>query len=270
MSELRIALPQPTRPFAEEVGASPGRLKIAFTSEPFLAADVHENCVKGLESTVGLCEQLGHDVTEASPRVDGRAFADAFLTLLCAETRLEIEEAEATLGKKATHRYFEPETWALSLLGKHVAALDFSRAVHFLHRSSRHMGSFFEDYDVLLTPTLSSPPLPTGTLQPNAAELVAMKLLDSLNASAVMNALADVRTIADRVFRFMPYTPIFNATGQPAMSVPLYWNEQGLPIGMQFVGRYGDDATLFRLAAQLEEARPWVGRVPPVAAHGAA
>jgi len=104
----------------------------------------------------------------------------------------------------------------------------------------------------------------TGALQPKGAEALAMKVLGSLNAGGLINALAGIEALADQVFRFMPYTPLFNASGQPAMSVPLYWNDEELPIGMHFVGRYGDEATLFRLAGQLEHAAPWFDRTPPI------
>ena len=102
----------------------------------------------------------------------------------------------------------------------------------------------------------------TGAFQPKGAEAFAIKLLGSLNAGRLIKALAGIEALADQVFEFIPYTPLFNATGQPAMSVPLYWNDEGLPIGMHFIGRYGDEATLFQLASQLEKANPWFDRIP--------
>jgi amidase len=132
--------------------------------------------------------------------------------------------------------------------------------------TARQIGEFFEKYDVLLTPTLAMPPVVTGTLQPKGIRAVAMKLLGRLNAGELINRLSGIDVLAQHVFEFMPYTPLFNVTGQPAMSVPLYWNDAGLPIGMQFVSRYGDEATLFRLASQLEKAKPWSERIPPICA----
>ena len=256
--------PPPPRPFLDEVGADPGELRIAFTSKPFLPSVVHDDCVKGLETTAKLCQDLGHQVVEVAPQIDGEAFARAFLTMVCGETRAEMEEAEVLLGRKATSRDFEPATWAVALLGRQITAAEFSKAIRLLHRSARQIGQFFEEYDVLLTPTLAMPPVVTGALQPKGAEAFAMKLLGSLNAGRLINALAGIEALADQVFEFIPYTPLFNATGQPAMSVPVYWNDEGLPIGMHFVGRYGDEATLFRLASQLEQANPWLDRIPPV------
>ncbi|HEX9093115.1 MAG TPA: amidase, partial [Coriobacteriia bacterium] len=256
--------PPPRRPFLDEVGADPGRLRIAFTQTPLLPGTVHDDCVAGLEATVKLCEDLGHEVVEAAPQIDGMAFARAFMTMVCGETRADIEEAEILLGRKATSRDFEPATWAVGLVGGRITAAEFSKAVRLLKRSARQIGQFFEGFDMLLTPTLPTPPVVTGAFQPKRAEAFATKLLAGLDAAGLITALAGTEGRAEQVFEFMPYTPLFNATGQPAMSVPLHWNDRGLPIGMQFVGRFADEATLFRLAAQLEVAKPWFGRVPPI------
>ena len=256
----------PARPFLTEVGTDPGKLRIAFTSEPFLGALVDKDCVKGLETTAKLCQDLGHDVVEAEPQIDGKAFAKAFLTIVCVETRAAIEEAQVLLNRKASFKDFEPSTWALGLLGRQCRAPEFSRSLNLVQRTARQIGDFFEKFDVLLTPTLALPPVATGALQPKGMRAMAMKLLGSLNAGTLISMLSGIEILSQHIFEFMPYTPLFNVTGQPAMSVPLYWNDEGLPIGMQFVGRYGDEATLFRLAGQLEKARPWSERIPPICA----
>jgi amidase len=256
--------PPAERPFLEEVGANPGRLRIAFTAEPLLPAKVHPDCVKALEETVALCQELGHEMVEATPRIDGKAFALAFMTMVCGETRAGVMEVEELVGRKATAADFEAVTWALNLLGGQFSAGDFARASQVLKAIAMQVGSFFDDVDLLLTPTLSMPPFKTGTLQARGADLQAMKVMGRLNAGRLLRAFADIEALAEETFAFIPFPPLFNATGQPAMSVPLVWNEEGLPIGMQFVGRYGDEATLFRLAAQLEEARPWFDKMPLV------
>ena len=252
----------PPRPFLSEVGADPGRLRIAFTSKSLIPGVVHGDCVKGLSATVELCQSLGHEVMEATPEVDGRAFARAFMTVVCGETRASIEGAERLLGRKASFKDFEPGTWAIGLLGRQITAAEFSKAIRLLHRNARQIGHFFEEYDVLLTPTLSKPPVVTGALQPKGVEALELKLLGRLNAGGLIKTFVGLERFAR--FPFNPHAPLSNVTGQPAMSVPLHWNDEGLPIGMQFVGRFSDEATLFRLASQLEEARPWFGRVPPI------
>lgn len=256
--------PAPHHPFLDEVDSEPGKLRIAFSAKPLLPGTVHEDCVKGLEATVKLCEELGHELIEATPQIDGHAFAKAFFAMVCGETRATIDEAADLLDRKATAAEFETATWAIGLLGTKISAAEFAHAVRYLKLSARQIGQFFEEYDVLLTPVLARPPVVTGELQPQGAEASAMKILSRLNAASLLNAVARIDVLAEQIFEFIPYTPPFNATGQPAMSVPLYWNDQGLPIGMHFVGRYGDEATLFRLAGQLERAQPWFDRVPPI------
>jgi amidase len=186
--------------------------------------------------------------------------------IVCVETRATIEEAEVLLNRKASFKDFEPSTWVLGLLGKQCRAPEFSKTLNVAQLTARQIGQFFEKYDVLLTPTLAMPPVVTGELQPKGIRAVAMKLLGRLNAGELINRLSGIDVLAQHVFEFMPYTPLFNVTGQPAMSVPLYWNDAGLPIGMHFVSRYGDEATLFRLAGQLEKAKPWSERIPPICA----
>jgi amidase len=146
-------------------------------------------------------------------------------------------------GRKPSAEEFEPTTWVLYEMGLKHSASNYLLAVQQIQRLSRVIAHFFVDYDVWLTPTLAQPPLPLGSFE--------AKPDDPLNGMRVAT-------------QFVPFTPICNATGQPAMSVPLYWNDAGLPIGTHFVGRFGDEATLFRLAAQLEAARPWADRRPSI------
>ena len=153
-------------------------------------------------------------------------------------------------------------TSVLALLGQAFSAGKYANALNYLMASARGVGRFFEGYDVLLTPTLAQPPVPTGSLQPTGSERFIIGLVGRLNAPWLLNALGVIKPLADKTFDFMPYTPVFNVTGQPAMSMPLYWNEAGLPIGMHFIGRFGDEATLFRLAGQIERAQPWIDRTP--------
>ncbi len=148
------------------------------------------------------------------------------------------------MDRTPTSDLLEPLTWALYQLGRQQTAAAYVLGIQGLQRLSRDIARFFVDHDVWLTPTLGEPPLPLGSFDTPENPLLGFL----------------------RAVPFIPFTPICNVTGQPAMSVPLYWNDRGVPIGTHFVAPFGDEATLFRLGAQLEEARPWADRRPPVSA----
>ena len=250
-------------PFLKEVSKNPGKLKIAFSTKPMLGKNVHPDCVQGVEETVKLLQGLGHEVEEAAPEIDGEAYSLAFLTIVAAHLRADIEEAAEASGKKVSVDDFDVSTYGVGMFGTVLKASDYARAIRYLQKISREVGRFFEKYDVLLTPVLNQPPVKIGELAPSASEQTMIKLIGRTGATWVLDALGIIKPLAAQTFEFIPWTPVFNVTGQPAMSVPLHWNGAGLPIGMHFVGRWGDEATLFRLAGQLEQARPWADKVPP-------
>jgi len=238
--------PAPARPYRDEVGSEPGRLRIAVTTTAATEAPVHEDCVRAVRETARLCEELGHEVFEFTPRdVDGSALTDAFLVLYVSGVAASVAGWALQTGRTPTEANFEPLTWAMRELGSSRSPADYLLAIAHLQRFSRQVGGWFTGFDVWLMPVLAEPPLPLGAFDAPPDQ----PLLPLLRAGA-----------------WVPFTPIANITGQPAMSVPLHWNRDGLPVGSQFVGRYGDEATLFRLAAQLEQARPWAGRRPPISA----
>ena len=258
------AAPPQARPFRDEVDADPGRLRIAYTHEPLFGhGAVHADCIQGLEASARLLESLGHHVEQATPPLDRDACALAFVTVLAGETRAEIEQIAQLTGRKPRAADFEPATYSLGLLGRALSAGAYAAAANRLQLEARRMAPFFERFDVLLTPTLGAPPALIGALQPSAAEQRLMRIVNALDAGWLLDALGVIKPLAQKTFDYIPYTPIFNATGQPAMSVPLHWNDAGLPIGMQFAARLGSDAVLFRLAGQLERAQPWFERRPP-------
>jgi amidase len=238
--------PAPARPYREEVGSEPGRLRIAVTTTAATGVPVHEDCVRAVRETAALCEALGHDVFEFTPEdLDGNALSQAFLVLYVSGVAATIAGWAMQTGRTPTEADFEPLTWAMREIGASRSPADYLLAVAHLQRFSRQVGRWFEGFDVWLMPVLAEPPLPLGSFDAPPDQ----PLLPLIRAG-----------------EWVPFTPIANITGQPAMSVPLHWNADGLPVGSQFVGRYGDEATLFRLAGQLEQARPWGGRRPPVSA----
>ena len=260
------AAPRAPASFLHEAGCEPGRLRVAFTARPLFgpaSAAVHDDCRVGLARTVALLGELGHETVEEAPQVDGEACAQAFVTILAAETRAAIEAAAQLAGRRTSPADFEAASYALGLLGRATPASEYANAANLLQVAARGVARFFERYDVLLTPTLAAPPIRIGALQPVGAERAAMRIVNALGAGWLLRRAGTAQALASKTFAWMPYTPLFNATGQPAMSVPLHWNDAGLPIGMHFVGRFGDEATLLRLAGQLERARPWAQRRPP-------
>jgi amidase len=186
--------------------------------------------------------------------------------MVAGETWADVLEAERKTGRKATSRDFEDVTWMLRTLGRTYSAGEFAAAVRRIKRVGFEIAAFMQGHaaDILLSPTLASPPIPIGAILPRGFNAQMQRFLGRLGLGALMRAFAVLEHAAQGAFAFAPYTPVFNATGQPSMSVPLCWNAEGLPIGLLFTGRYGEDANLLRLAAQLEEARPWKDRKPPV------
>lgn len=262
-----LACPHQERPYLEEVTRDPGALRIAVTSLPFFASDpseeaVHPDCRAALADASALLQSLGHHVETAAPVLDGPRLAKAFLTVVAAECCADIQWLGEQLRRAPRSSDVEVTTWALGLVGGSFSAGDYAHSVRLLQEAGRMVGAFFERYDVLVTPTLGTPPFPVGQLQPSAAEKTLLGLLGRLRLGTVLRAAGLLDETARKVYGFIPYTPLFNVTGQPAMSVPLFWNATGLPIGTQFVARLGDEATLFRLAGQLEQTRPWSGRAP--------
>jgi amidase len=237
--------PEPARPYIKEVGKNPGRLRIAYMSQTLRGEKIDDDCVKSLLDAVALCSSLGHELVEKSLPVDGKSMAKAFSVIWMASCVYKVESIANTTGKKSSAEQYEPLTWGIYERGGKITAADYLFAVETIQKVSRDVALFFLDCDVFMTPTLGEPPVTLGTFDSTAEDP-----LQGWRRSA----------------QFSPFTSLSNATGKPAMSVPLYWNEEGLPIGTHFMGRFGDEATLFRLASQLEEARPWQKRRPPISA----
>jgi amidase len=238
--------PPPVRPFVQEVGADPGRLRIAFSAKALAEVQVHADCLAALDNAAKLCAELGHEVFEAAPRIDNAEnLSRVFGVLWTAGLACSIQAGSRTTGRPISEEDFEPLTWALYQKGLRKSGADYLTALQTAQAMTRQVAAFMSDVDVWMTPTLAQPPVPLGGFE-----------------AAPGDTLKGWRASYD----FAPFTAPCNVTGQPAMSVPLYWSADGLPIGTQFIGRFGDEATLFRLASQLEAARPWADKRPPVSA----
>ncbi|MGH2748186.1 MAG: amidase [Actinomycetota bacterium] len=224
--------PPPERPFADEVGRAPGPLRVAFTGETPNGAPVDSAVLGALEDAGRLLESLGHEIEEASPDWVDHDMVAAYIKVVQASPALVPLPEEG----------MEPINRALLQAADQLSSADYVRAMTTLHSFARKVVAFWDDYDLLLTPTLALPPVPIGWLFEDDDPWMQLT----------------------RSGFFIPFTPPFNITGQPAASLPLYWSDGGLPIGVQLVGRPADEATIIRVAAQLEAARPWADRRPPV------
>lgn len=241
--------PLPARPFAAEVGADPGRLRIGVLRHvPTGASDVHPDCVAAVDRAAQLLADAGHSVEEAFPAAlaESETVSAGFTTLVFSWVAATLAEWEAKLGRALGSDDVEPATWMSAELGRSVSAAQYIGNLHRLHAFTRRMASWWSGgFDILVTPTLGEPPPRIGELVPPRD-----------------NPIAGMA----RAISVMAFTPPYNITGQPAMSLPLHWNEAGLPVGVQFVAAYAREDLLLRLAAQLEAAQPWAQRWPDLAA----
>jgi amidase len=243
----KYEIASPARPYAEEVGTPPGQLRIALTTRAWSGVPVEKEHVQAVESVGRELLSLGHRVEEASPPLDWEAFVASQLPIWTAFLADSAVLLATLLGVELGPDVLEAVTLSSIEQGRRTTALDLYAAQRIGNSINRSVGAFFRDYDVLVTPTGATLPPPLGYLNQNDPTL-------------------DPRGWFDKVFAVVPFTPLFNATGQPAISLPLAQSSEGLPIGVQCVVRYGDEATLFRLAAQLEQALPWASRRPQVVA----
>ncbi|MGH6993185.1 MAG: amidase [Caulobacteraceae bacterium] len=234
-------LDPPARAFREEVGRDPGRLRIAFWTEGLAGETIDPECSEAVRETARLLESLGHHLEEKRPPGDYRALREAAGVVVAANTAAALAIEGDRRDRPVAKEEVEDLTWTLAETGRATAATDYIRSLQAAHAFGREMAAFFNSCDVLLTSTLGKPPIEVGALR---------------------GSPPDMAGYGDRLFSFMPNTQPFNMTGQPAMSVPLAWSKEGLPIGLQFAAPQAGESLLFRLAGQLETARPWATRRP--------
>ena len=235
--------PKQERPYLDEVKRAPGKLHVAFSTTPAIKASVHPDCVSAVRDVAKLLESLGHHVEEAAPQLNGMEIMAAQGVVISANIAAAIEEAAALHGRPPRADDVEKANWYRVERAREVDSSAYAKAMVVVHQVGRTLAEFMENYDILLQPTVSQPPLKLGVVNLDREDL-------------------------DGLFRdligFVPFTGLYNISGQPSMNVPLVWNGDGLPIGTMFTGRFGDEAGLFRLAAQLEQARPWADKRPPI------
>lgn len=244
IGDLVIA-PAPLRPYVDELGAPTGRLRIGFATTKFTGEAIHPDCVEAVTRTARLLESLGHHVEPAFPAAldDDRAAA-RFSALWATNMAVSRDGLAEMLGRDVTADDIELMNWSMAEYARKLSALDYAKAVNAAGAFRRAVAQWWtEGWDLLLTPTLSGPPLPVGTSR---------------------NDPADPGATGRIAVDWIPFTSQFNTTGQPAISLPMHWNAGGLPIGVQLVADYAREDVLIRVASQLETAAPWADRHPTI------
>jgi amidase len=237
--------PPKERPYVEEVGRDPGKLRIAVSTNALTSAKIHPECQTAVEATAKLCEELGHIVEWDEPEFDQTRYLKAFASAWTAFASWAILGWAERFDLSPSEDQFEPNTWRMYQSGERRTAGAYLRMMQDIQQVARQVAGFFETYDLTLTPTIARPPAPLGYFA-----------WDGGNRD----------TFLEHIGEYSGFTSVANGTGQPAMSMPLHWTADNLPVGLHFMARFGAEDTLFRLAGQLEQARPWSHRRPAVAA----
>jgi len=235
---------KPALPYLQALATPPRRLRIAFTVHDFTGAPVHPDCAEAVEAAAWRLQTLGHAVEPAAPAFDAPALFAASTKLLLTGLAAQVAAREQQLGRAAREDELEPLTRAAVEMGRRVSGIEYAAQLPVFNAQVRRLAAFFETWDVLLTPALAQPPARLGELHTRST---------------------DIEDYGRMMRRYTPFTGPFNATGQPAVSLPLHWNADGLPVGVQAVARFGDDSTLLQLARELEQAVGGFDRVAPLA-----
>ncbi|MDW5609420.1 MULTISPECIES: amidase [Mycolicibacterium] len=253
----------PNAPFASCVGQDPGRLRIGVRVPTAITPVPHREAFAAVEATVQTLTDLGHHVDELPQApFDDAALAREFLLTWFVYTAWELADAKRLTG--AGDDAFERDTLILAAIGRATSSVDYLDAVQRRHDHTRRLTRFFDSYDLLLTPSLATPPPAIGEFDLPVALQKASDVLLKTRTAHLLRFTKIVDDIVDKNLGWVPYTQLANITGRPAISLPLHWTEEGLPLGVQFVAPLGGESLLIRLAAQLEQAMPWRDRVAPV------
>lgn len=253
-------LAPPERPYLEEVGRDPGTLRVGFTTRSPIGTRVDPEAVKAVEATAKLLESLGHHVEEAEPDINGERLAQDFLLMWfanCAAT-IDLVKEETGCGNAG----FEQDTLAMDAFGRALRANEYVEGYLRWNDYVRQLAQFHQKYDLFMTPTLAMPPARIGEIVTPEWQHWARRIFVALGLSRLVLKSGIVEQMARENLKYVPFTQLGNLTGTPAMSVPLHWTEENLPLGMQFVAPPSGEGLLFRLAGQLEQAQPWFDRRP--------
>ncbi|MBN1382798.1 MAG: amidase [Deltaproteobacteria bacterium] len=237
--------PPKVRPYIDEVSTEPEHLRIAFWERGLDGELVHEEALAAVRGAAKLCSELGHDVEEAAPAFgsDENELGSSFIAVYAAGLASTIEAVKLFTGIEPNLEVLEGLTLNLYEMGRQITAAQYLMAVTVLQKLSRQFAAIFETYDIWLIPALGCPSLKVGTI-------------DFQDPSSTL--------VNEQIVKFTHLNPIYNISGHPAISLPLHWTAEGLPLGALFGGKYGDEATLFRLAGQIERIQPWRDRHPPI------
>lgn len=255
-------LPTPENSYRSEVDCEPGRLRIGFSVQHPLGMPVDPEVIAAVQDAAHLLESLGHYVEEVPLPYNGREVANAYLMMYFASVGADISNLSHLLGRPANSSDVEPLTWLLGMMGRSYSAADFALSRQSWNNHAHTMAEYHQEYDVLLTPTLAVEPMKIGELDPKPTEQLLLKLAQQINVGQMLKHAGVMDQLTIEALAKTPYTQIANLTGQPAMSVPLYWSKSGLPIGVQCIAPFACEDLLFSLAGQLERARPWMNKRP--------
>jgi amidase len=259
-----VALPVPATAFSDQLRAPLRRLRIAWCADSPIGEPVHDEARLAVERAIALLRGLGHVVEPAQPDIDGRALATSYLHVYFGQVPAALARAVARGGREAD---FEPLTRVIATLGRATSAERLTLELQRWNDYARALGALHARYDLYLTPTLASPPVRHGTGDPPPLQIAALGLLRASGLLGLLKraGLLDgiVNQMATDSLRHVPFTQLANLTGTPAVSLPLHWTADGLPLGVQFIAPPGEDGLLLQLAAELEAAQPWFDRVPP-------
>lgn len=252
----------PERPYLQEVARDPGKLKIGFTRRSPIGTPIDPEAVKAVEDTAKLLESLGHHVEEAEPAIDTMQLSKDFILMWFAQCSATVKRVKEMAG--CGDDGFELDTLAMVAFGNATRAPEYVEGYWRWSDYTRQLDEFHQKYDLFLTPTSAMPPARVGEIVTAPWQHFVMKILLALGLGRVVLKSGIIEQMVTENLKWVPFTQLGNLTGTPAMSVPLHWTANGLPIGSHFVAPHGGEGMLFRLAGQLEKAKPWFEKRPAI------